>query len=88
MNEKKTNMKTNVEFWGVRGFIPMNSPEYTHFGGHTSCISVTHKDSIFIFDAGSGLKDLGEKIDKVNINQATLFLSHMHFDHISGFSHL
>ncbi len=84
MNEKKTNMKTNVEFWGVRGSIPVNSPAYTYFGGHTSCVSVTHKDKIFIFDAGSGLRDLGEKLDKANIKQATLILSHMHFDHILG----
>ncbi|MBN9413510.1 MAG: MBL fold metallo-hydrolase [Candidatus Paracaedimonas acanthamoebae] len=77
-------MSTIVEFWGVRGSIPVSSPLYTYFGGHTSCVSVTHDQNIFIFDAGTGLRDLGKKLKEKNINQATLILSHMHFDHILG----
>ena len=77
-------MNTSVEFWGERGSIPVSSSLYNDFGGHTSCVSVTHKKNIFIFDAGSGLRDLGEKMKETGINQATLILSHMHFDHIIG----
>jgi phosphoribosyl 1,2-cyclic phosphodiesterase len=77
-------MNTSVEFWGVRGSIPVSSLLYNHFGGHTSCVSVTHKENIFIFDAGSGLRDLGKKLNESGITQATLILSHLHFDHIIG----
>lgn len=77
-------MSVSVEFWGVRGSIPVSSSLYNLFGGNTSCVSVTHKEQIFIFDAGSGLRDLGEKIKLLGIKQATLILSHFHFDHIIG----
>lgn len=77
-------MRTSVEFWGVRGSIPISSPLYNHFGGHTSCVSITHKENIFIFDAGSGLRDLGEQMKQTGVKKATLILSHMHFDHIIG----
>lgn len=77
-------MSVSVEFWGVRGSIPVSSSPYHLFGGHTSCVSVTHKEELFIFDAGSGLRDLGEKIKLLGIKQATLILSHFHFDHIIG----
>ncbi len=76
----------NVKFWGVRGSIPTPSPETVHFGGNTSCVSVDFGSDMVIFDAGTGLRPLGNSILKSSpIPHLYLFLSHVHWDHIQGF---
>jgi len=48
-----------VRFWGVRGSISCSGPEYTRYGGNTSCLEVTAGGRRLIFDAGSGIRPLG-----------------------------
>lgn len=52
-------------------------------GGNTACVQLTHKDSIFIIDAGSGLRALGANTK--NPKKYSMFISHFHWDHINGF---
>lgn len=74
-----------VRFWGVRGSIPVPGLHTAVYGGNTSCIEIRNEESIFIIDAGSGIRLLGDKIissyPKYDIN---LFLTHTHWDHIQG----
>ena len=79
-------MTVSVTFWGVRGSIPCCSAEHTEYGGNTSCVQVNlDDDKVIIFDAGSGLRPLGDSLIKQGITDITLFISHMHWDHICGF---
>lgn len=76
----------DVTFWGVRGSIPCCGKQYLRVGGHSSCVSVLIGDTLIIFDAGTGLRDLGTWLeDHPHIREAHLFLSHAHYDHLIGF---
>ena len=75
-----------VRFWGVRGSIPVPGPDTVRYGGNTSCIEVRAGDQLFILDAGTGLRELGNLMLKErNPTQATILISHTHWDHIQGF---
>lgn len=74
----------SVRFWGVRGSIPCPGPDTVKYGGNTSCLEVRCGDRLLIFDAGTGLRPLGEHLDALGRVDADLFLTHTHFDHICG----
>lgn len=78
-------MGFQVRFWGVRGSIACPTPDHVHFGGNTSCVEFQMGHTHLIMDAGTGLRQLGRRLLKRGIGQATLLLSHTHWDHIDGF---
>ena len=72
-----------VRFWGVRGSVASSGAHVAKIGGNTSCLEVEHEGNRIIFDAGTGLRGLGETLGSpVN---ATMFFSHLHWDHVQGF---
>lgn len=73
-----------VRFWGVRGSIACPGVDYVKYGGNTSCLEVRCGGELLIFDAGTGLRGLGESIKANGALDADLFLSHSHFDHVCG----
>ena len=73
-----------VRFWGVRGSIPCPGPATAGYGGNTSCIEVRCGERLLIFDAGTGLYQLGKSLAKKNAIEAELFLTHSHYDHVWG----
>lgn len=73
-----------VTFWGVRGSYPQCKQTFTKTGGDTSCVSLEVGDHYLIFDAGTGIINAGENVLKRGLKKATLFISHVHVDHISG----
>jgi ribonuclease BN (tRNA processing enzyme) len=79
----------DVEFWGVRGSFPSPGSDKTGYGGHTSCISFElSANHTLVFDAGTGIRDLGEKLVSKHSRspfEVTLYLTHFHLDHILGF---
>jgi len=76
-----------VRFWGVRGSIPTPGPRTRRYGGNTSCVEVRAGKTLLVFDAGTGLRELGVHLGRRNEAPLTvhLFLSHPHWDHIQGF---
>lgn len=80
-------MSFYVRFWGTRGSIPTPGYETRVYGGNTACIEMRIDETLFICDAGSGLRGLGLDLIKRGINPifAHLFFSHAHWDHIQGF---
>src|SRR5258705_3958559 len=79
--------KTRVIFWGVRGSIPTPGPSTVRYGGNTSCVEVRADGEIIVLDAGSGIRLLGQSLqrefDSDPIRLAIL-ISHTHWDHIHG----
>lgn len=73
-----------IKFWGVRGSIPVSGPEFERYGGNTACIEVRCGEHRLIFDAGSGIREVGlDMLDK-GVTDVDLFFSHSHYDHIIG----
>lgn len=76
-----------LRFWGVRGTLPVPGPKSIRYGGNTNCITlnVANKQN-FIFDAGSGIKELSNHIMKEKLlpYSAKILISHPHYDHING----
>jgi phosphoribosyl 1,2-cyclic phosphodiesterase len=77
------------KFWGVRGTFPTPDVDRARYGGHTTCSSVRVGPGAYIvLDAGTGLRDLGERIMSERGGgdiRVDLLLTHFHLDHIMGF---
>ena len=83
------NEKMFVTFWGTRGSISTPGRITEKYGGNTPCVSVRYNDTQIIFDAGTGIRNLGiELLEEIendeNPTLLHLFLSHTHWDHIQG----
>ncbi len=76
-----------VKFWGTRGSIPTPGSWTRVYGGNTSCVEVRIDDTVFICDAGSGIRELGKDLlsRKPMPRDLHLLISHTHWDHIQGF---
>jgi phosphoribosyl 1,2-cyclic phosphodiesterase len=63
-------------------------PDYlfSTIGGNTACVEVsTNESGRFIFDAGTGIRDLGAEIVALREPVSChVFFSHFHWDHIQG----
>mgnify|MGYP001794417163 CR=1 FL=1 len=77
-----------IRFWGVRGTIPVPGPDTIRVGGNTSCIDIyTNDQQLIILDAGSGIRLLGQTLQKEYPERilGNILISHTHWDHIQGF---
>jgi phosphoribosyl 1,2-cyclic phosphodiesterase len=75
----------SVRFWGVRGSIACPGQETARYGGNTPCVEVRCGDHILIFDAGTGLRPLGDALARERrATDLDIFLSHFHIDHVMG----
>ncbi len=75
-----------VRFWGVRGSIACPGADYAIYGGNTSCLEVRCGGRLIVFDAGTGLRPLGDALMRSETEpiDADVFLTHTHLDHICG----
>ena len=74
-----------IRFWGVRGSIACPGPDTMRYGGNTSCIEVWCGDRLMIFDAGTGMRPLGQELLKLGRPlDFDLFFTHTHIDHCGG----
>jgi phosphoribosyl 1,2-cyclic phosphodiesterase len=73
-------------FWGVRGTLPVSGRHTLKYGGSTSSISLRMgADRHFIFDAGTGLRNLSRHVMKNESGHfnGRLFITHPHWDHLN-----
>lgn len=86
-----------VKFRGVRGSYPIADKDFLEYGGNTSCVEVNVGGNLIILDAGTGLISVGNDLMKnyimsgINVDdrkpiKATILLSHIHQDHLHGFT--
>lgn len=73
-----------VRFWGVRGSIPVSGPEFSRYGGNTSCIELRCGKHTLLIDAGSGLRPAGGALRMSGVTDFDLLFTHCHYDHIIG----
>jgi phosphoribosyl 1,2-cyclic phosphodiesterase len=80
-------MAAFVKFWGTRGSIPTPASWTRVYGGNTSCVEVRFDNTVFVCDAGSGIRELGKDLltRKPAPKDLHLLLTHSHWDHIQGF---
>ncbi|MBL8912505.1 MAG: MBL fold metallo-hydrolase [Archangium sp.] len=74
-----------VRFWGVRGSVASSGSHVAKIGGNTSCLELESQGHRLIFDAGTGLRSLGDALMKEQPVKATMLWSHLHWDHVQGF---
>jgi phosphoribosyl 1,2-cyclic phosphodiesterase len=72
-----------IKLWGVRGSIATTGPETEIYGGNTSCVTITHDDSILVLDGGTGIRQLSGSYYPVS-KRIDVLLTHLHLDHIQG----
>lgn len=76
-----------VTFWGTRGSIAAPGRDTVVFGGNTCCVEVTTAGGrTIVIDAGSGIRELGERLAALEGEREILLLmTHNHWDHVQGF---
>jgi phosphoribosyl 1,2-cyclic phosphodiesterase len=76
-----------LTFWGTRGSIPTAGEGTVRYGGNTPCVELRlSNDDLIILDAGTGIRNLGEKlIESGESISSYILISHPHWDHIQGF---
>ncbi len=73
-----------VQFWGVRGSVPVPGKNTVRYGGNTSCISlVLDEENTLVLDAGTGIRVLGAEAAG-GPHTYYILLTHPHWDHIQG----
>ena len=80
----------DVAFWGVRGSIPAPGPATVRYGGNTACVSLRARGGgLIVLDCGTGARNLGMTLMEGAFGrgqgEASILLSHAHWDHIQGF---
>lgn len=79
--------RIHLQFWGVRGTLPVPGPSAIRYGGNTSCVSLEFsRGPLIIFDAGTGIKALSDHLMAAKRGRidAKIFISHPHWDHINA----
>lgn len=80
--------RLHVTCWGTRGSIPVSGPSFARHGGATTCVSLrlegagARTPEHLILDGGTGLADMGRARP---VQNAMMFQTHMHWDHVQGF---
>ncbi|HET8555821.1 MAG TPA: MBL fold metallo-hydrolase, partial [Gaiellaceae bacterium] len=74
-----------VRVWGARGSLSAPGPATVGYGGNTSCAEVELADgSTLILDAGSGIRELGQRLLERDREELHICLTHLHLDHVEG----
>jgi phosphoribosyl 1,2-cyclic phosphodiesterase len=75
-----------LAFCGTRGSTTAPGAEFIRYGGHTSCVALSHDGDAgpaLILDAGTGLREVTPLLGGRPF-AGTIVLSHLHWDHVHG----
>ena len=71
--------------WGARGSLSAPGPATVGYGGNTSCVELELADgTTLILDAGSGIRELGQRLLAREHGELHICLTHLHLDHVEG----
>lgn len=70
---------------GVRGSTPAPGPDFVRYGGHTSCVAISHAGEAptLLLDAGTGIRRVWE-LTGVMPFDGSILIGHLHWDHTHG----
>jgi len=81
-------MAMKITLWGTRGGVPVSGSEFERHGGSTTHLELDLGDRIpqdrLLIDCGTGIVSMGRERGD-SIEEALVFQTHMHWDHIQGF---
>lgn len=73
-----------LRLWGTRGSIASAGPDTVRYGGDTASTElITDEGDLVVLDAGSGIRQLGNHIERPHA-RVDILLSHLHMDHVQG----
>ena len=85
MTQSANSRRFTVTFRGVRGTLASPGDPFRRTGGNTICAELRCDDRLIVFDAGTGIRQLGsELLDQSAIRKIDLMLTHVHYDHVEG----
>jgi phosphoribosyl 1,2-cyclic phosphodiesterase len=70
----------------IERYLDRSAHSWT-YGGNTSCVEVSFADQLFVLDAGTGLRALGQRLREEGRDRQSginIFFTHFHWDHICG----
>ena len=74
-----------VRVWGARGSLSAPGPATVGYGGNTSCVELELADgTTLILDAGTGIRELGQRLLQRDHGEVHICLTHLHLDHVEG----
>lgn len=74
-----------VRVWGARGSLSAPGPATVDYGGNTSFLELELADgTTLILDAGSGIRELGQRLLQRDPGELRICLTHLHLDHVEG----
>lgn len=84
-----------LRIYGVRGSHPPTRASNTKYGVNTTCLRIDLGNHLIIFDAGTGIINLGQDLmvelkdtgNSQNLWKLNVFFTHFHIDHLMGFSY-
>ena len=70
---------------GTRGSTPAPGPQFVRYGGHTSCVALSHdgEPPRLVLDAGTGIRTVSDLLGGRPFEGAVV-LGHLHWDHTQG----
>lgn len=77
-------IQAELTFWGVRGGLPAPGVDTAGFGGNSACVEIDCGGRIIVFDAGTGLRALGQSLMARSPVRGDLLFSHTNFNRICG----
>lgn len=85
--------KIRMKIYGVRGSYPPTTGAATRIGVNTTCLRVDIGKNVVVFDAGTGIINLGNDLfseiqntkNNDHLWKLHLFFTHSHIDHLMGF---
>jgi len=74
-----------LTFHGARGSFPVAGPNFTRFGGQTTCLELRLAGlAPLVIDGGSGARELGRRLLAEGAGETLLLMTHLHWDHTMG----
>src|SRR5271156_3657187 len=81
-------MPMRLQFWGVRGSLPVPGSATAGIGGNTSCVEIAlPAGDVMLVDCGTGARSAGNSLQRRSSRKPIpihVFFSHFHWDHING----
>lgn len=78
--------QVRINLCGVRGSTAAPGADFLRYGGHTSCVALSHDDGerpVLILDAGTGIRAATDLLGG-EAYRGTILLTHLHWDHLQG----